>query len=63
MAMHLRRSPGAKSDPACRYCGRTAADHRHLYPVRGTPSGPIYFDCWAHPELAKPFWGPSASHA
>jgi hypothetical protein len=41
-----------KRGPCCRGCGRLAADHDHLYPARGTPAGPIYFDCWTDERLA-----------
>ncbi len=38
----------------CSSCGREAREHRHVYPARATPRGPIYFDCWgdAQRELA-----------
>ena len=49
---------GRERDPTrrqarCRLCGRNAAEHSRLYPVRGTPGGPIYFDCWGRREPAS----------
>ncbi len=45
--------------PPCRRCGRKAPEHRERYPVRTTPEGPIYFDCWTpeeRDELLPPGW-------
>jgi hypothetical protein len=54
-AMIAGREPEATRRQApCRSCGRNAADHDRLYPARGTPDGPIYFDCWASREPATP---------
>jgi hypothetical protein len=45
--MGIHRTPDG---PRCQSCGRPPREHRHVYPARSTPQGPIYFDCWGAAE-------------